>query len=112
MIKYSVNVIAFNTTFNNISVVSWRSVLLYPEKITDMSQVIDNLYHTMLYRVHLAVIGIRTNNWLLRYLKIQLPYDHDHDGPHIKYISWQGKCELETLNVEWLLADTLIFSQK
>jgi len=35
----------FNTTFNNISVISWRSVLLmeYPEKTTDLSQVTDKL---------------------------------------------------------------------
>jgi len=40
----------FNATFNNISVISWRSVLLveetgYPEKTADLSaQVTDKLY--------------------------------------------------------------------
>ena len=38
----------FNATFNNISVISWRSVLLV-EKTTDLPQVTDNLYHIMLY---------------------------------------------------------------
>jgi len=45
----------FNATFNNISVISWRSVLLmeeteYPKKKnTDLPQVTDKLYRIMLY---------------------------------------------------------------
>jgi hypothetical protein len=57
-----------NVTFNNISVISWRSVLLvketeYPEKTTDMSQVNDKLYHTLLYRVYVTMNRVRIHNF-------------------------------------------------
>jgi hypothetical protein len=54
----------FNATFNNISVISWQSVLLVEEtrvlwKTTDLSQIVGKLHHKMLYRVHLSWAGFK-----------------------------------------------------
>ena len=63
----------FNGTFNNISDISWQSVL-FVEETTDLSQVTDKLYHLMLYQK-----GVQTHNFSGDRRYIQLPYDHD--GP-------------------------------
>jgi hypothetical protein len=53
-----IRVMVFNATFNNISVISWWSVLLV-EETTDLSQVTNKLHYIMLYQVHLAWVGFK-----------------------------------------------------
>jgi hypothetical protein len=58
----------FNTTFNNISVISWWSVLLVEEtRIPGENHrpvaVTDKLYHIVVYGVHLAMNMVRTHSF-------------------------------------------------
>ena len=73
-------VMVFNATFNNISVIWLRSVLLVEEtavleKTTNLAQITDKLYHIILQ------------------LEIQLPYDHKIS------ICYNQQCKISSLIV-------------
>jgi hypothetical protein len=84
----------FNDTFNNISVLLWRSVLLVEE--TDLPQVTDKLYLTVLYRVHLAM-----STDCIGSLKSNCMYDHDAPLPLFKKKKENISFAPEAINIHY-----------
>ena len=65
-IGWLVGFMVFIATFNNISFISWQSVLLVeetggPEKTSSLPQVTDKLYHIMLYTLSWAGVEPTTS---------------------------------------------------
>jgi hypothetical protein len=85
-----VRVIVFNITFNNISAISWWSVLLVedtrvPEKTTDLPQATHKFYHIMLYGVHLAWAGFKLTRLLYIFnLCVNCPIPFDMQNNKVK----------------------------
>jgi hypothetical protein len=57
----------FSATFNNMSAISWMSVLMVddtgvPGENYDMPQILDKIYQIILHRVHIDMSGIRDHN--------------------------------------------------
>ena len=69
--------LVFNSTFNNISVISWCSILLVEETG------IPGEIHRQTLSHNVELNRVRTHNFSGdRHCLIQLPYDHDYDGPY------------------------------
>ena len=53
----------FHATFNNISAISWWSILFVEETGVSVKKTMDKLYHIMLYQVHRAMNRVQTHNF-------------------------------------------------
>ena len=92
----------FNATVNNISVISWWSVLLVEETGVPgeiLSQVTEKLYHIM-YRTHLAWAGFELTTLVV--IAIVMIWYHEH-LPHIFSFSvWYSMT-----NMNWITWDEI-----
>ena len=81
-------VMVFSAIFNNISAISWRSVVLAEvtavpgENNQPAARHWPALSHNIVSSRPFQTLNFSggDRHWLHRKLQIQLPYDHDHDG--------------------------------
>ena len=93
----------FKATFNNISVISWRSVLLVEvtrrtvpgenQKTTDLQQDTDKLYITKWCQVSSAprLSGVRTHNIIYKLLTLNKSKYNCHNTYQSKFNKWKLK---------------------
>jgi hypothetical protein len=68
-------VMRLNVILNNISVISWRSVLLVEEKTADLPQVTDKLHHILLYLIDIRVSVISQKTLHVKKTKLHVSLD-------------------------------------
>ena len=91
LLKYErIRAMVLNTTFNNILVISWRSVLLVEETGETHRPVASDwqIYHIILYRVHLALNWFQLTTLVVIGTDCICTYRINHDGPcHYGYLN-------------------------
>ena len=98
-----VGFMVFSATFNNMSAILWRFYQFYwwmkpedPEKTIDLSQVIEKLYHIILYRVHLSWAAFELTRGIecFSYNKSILPSGFDFTTSEVICTDCIGSCKL------------------
>ena len=102
-------VMPFSATFNNISVISWWSVVHIGEGNRRNHWPVANHWQTL---SHILLSHKSTSSWPAGIRTLNAPYDHDHRTTPAYAIQWPDlstkvcRCYLlfnRTLSVDWLM---------